>query len=54
MAGNLHTEVSERRHSHVNHPVPVAATTWAEYDRVQDGPEAIYDGFPLESHQRPV
>ena len=41
MAGNLRTRVSERRHSHGYFPVNVAATSAAEYDRVQDGPETV-------------
>jgi hypothetical protein len=40
MAGKLHTVVSERRHSHDHYPVGLAATTAAEYDRVQVTPVA--------------
>ncbi len=41
MAGNLHSDVSERSNSHAHNPVKMAATTSAEYDRVQDGPETL-------------
>lgn len=54
LASKLHSCVGERSHSHVDFPVLVAETTAAEYDRVQDGPEAFCHGFPVESHPTSV
>src|SRR5690554_4813730 len=46
--------VSERSNSHDHYPVEVAATSRAEHNRVQDGPETVSLGCPMASDRRLV